>query len=135
MVGIDIFWDNKDSRLVRWQMHDKWDMADVQQTNATALEMFAERHPEPIYVIVDLSDSKSVPRNFISGVSSVSRDSPPNWVMTVIVGSDALIRKLFEIGFRLDALLSEKYALAHSIEEARVIIADHRSQHSQADTS
>lgn len=134
-MGIRLFWDDDATDIIHWEMEPLWDMGDVRETNETALRWFAERAPLPIYVIVDLSASKSIPSHFMSSVASVSRNSPPNWVFTVIVAPDDTVRDLFTIGARLDTLIADKYHLVSSMDEAEALIAEHRIASSESPES
>lgn len=125
-MSIKLFVDNQSKYIVRWQMPPVWDMQDVRLTNQKALDLFARRAPEPLYVIVDLSKSHSVPLNFIAGLSHVSRNSPPNWVLTVIVSPGHALRTLFSVAAKADKLVAEKYYLVPTVENARLLIERER---------
>lgn len=134
LMGIRLFWDDDAEDVIHWEMEPLWDMQEVRDTNEKASRWFAERAELSIYVIVDLSASKSVPSRFMSSVASVSRNSPPNWIFTVIVAPDDTVRSLFTIGARLDALIANKYHLVETMADAYTLIADHRATHSSSDS-
>lgn len=113
------FWIDPDHHDVfRWKFSGKWTPEEYYTTNRQVIERIKERAPEPVYAIVDMTESSAPPTNFLGGLSASDRQGAENWKMTVIVTESPLITSLIQVGSRINKNLSQRFALARTLEEA-----------------
>ncbi|MEO0595136.1 MAG: hypothetical protein AAF126_03405, partial [Chloroflexota bacterium] len=92
-MPINVTWDNDDHKIVRHVYPQQWDLNDFHRAiedNASLIESVTHR----VDVIADLTQSKNIPPRMLSTIGHLSRRTPDNQGVTVIVGANYFVQLL-----------------------------------------
>ena len=121
-MPVNVSWDNADHNVVRYDYTGKWTWEEVYAAidQANAL-MHSVSHP--VSIIHDLTQSAGIPSSALTHAHRITMGIPENWAVSVVVGSGMFTESLLNIFTKIYRKLGDRYQTAHSLDEARVIIA------------
>ncbi|MBZ0279859.1 MAG: hypothetical protein K8L97_03905 [Anaerolineae bacterium] len=127
-MGIEVSWDDAEESIIRWDFGETWNWDDFQNAFEQSLQL-ALKADHRIDVIPNLSYSKVVPPSALTQFNRIQRQMPDNTTLIVITGGsvfDNAIISAFRAAYRV-----ESWRTARTIDEARIIIHQSRSENGQ----
>ncbi len=120
-MGIKITWDNPEKTILVETFEDFWTLDDwhVMVDEAAALLAQIEY---TVHVILDGTQSKTLPPQMLSGVRYAVKKMPKNQGILVFVNATMFAKTIINIAKKLTPLLVNTIEYADNLEQARNII-------------
>ncbi len=125
-MPVHVSWANEEQTALFMTFEGRWSWAEVM---AAIVERNAhiDSQSHIVHVIVDLRTSHGMPPNTLTAARGMEKQHrPQNAGMTVVVGSGAFLKAMFDVFVRLSRKASESYAMVNTIEEAFELISADR---------
>jgi hypothetical protein len=116
-------WDNEEKTIIRMDVSGVWTWDDMNQAfNESSAMLDMVNHI--VYQIVDLSQSQSVPGNFIPNARNLMKRRHPRSGLAVLVGASPLVISLWRMFARVYIIIAreQNFAFASTLDEARSIL-------------
>ena len=130
-MGIQVQWDAQDPDILVFDLRSQWTWDEFHATVQDLLVMINSAAP-PIYIMTLSAAGFPHSPSILSEFQKVSRLLPPSIALVVVVTDNFLVETVNEIFFRVSPLGRRIGRLAKTIDAARAIIADHRTQRDAA---
>lgn len=126
-MTISVFWDGDDKTVIRQEVSQKWSIEDfylsIEQSNT-----LIETVKHPVHIIIDMSKSHSLPKGFISSLSSIQNKSHSRIDITIIVGANVLITAFSKLFAKLYPNRDLRFYMVSTLDEARKLLnEDHHN--------
>lgn len=121
-MGIIVNWDDKNQRVIRYQLNGDWDWTDFDNAVLDALQ-FSEHLSHRIDVIFDLSESNDIPDGVVLYFKQLIKTVPQNRRHFVVVGTNPQISVIVKMFNRVFKSLSGRISHADMLERARSYVA------------
>ena len=113
--------------LFRWTITGKWTLDEYYLHNNEVLRKVKELAPLPTYAIADVTQSNTLPPQAIGMLPATVSRAPENWAKTVIVIQSEFILSLFQIAVKARPMITKKFEIASTMQEAEAMIQAHRA--------
>jgi hypothetical protein len=118
MSRITVEWDNETRTIIKYVYQQGWDWQDYQTAIESAARMIGEEN-HPVNVIMDFRSASMLPAGAITHVQkALSYPRHPLVRLTAIVGANAFIRRIADIGQKLSRKQSWDLSFVTTPEEA-----------------
>ena len=121
-MGIIVNWDDKNQRVIRYQLEGDWDWADFDYAILESLQ-FSEELSHNIDVIFDLSQSNSIPDGIVLYFKKLLKTVPANRRHFVVVGTNPQLSVIVTMFNRIFKSVSGRISYTDTLERARSYIA------------
>ena len=126
-MGVGVSWDDQAKTILRLDYSEKWTWAEVSTAMDEGITLMRSVTGK-VCIIHDLTRSAAVPAGALTNAKRFTTGLPPNWDLSIVVGSGTFTETLLNIFSRVYIKLGEHYRTAQNIEDARKIIAQHRAK-------
>jgi hypothetical protein len=130
-VPIKTVWDDEENGIIRFVFEGKWTWADMEQAREDGIALSKTSSHPSICVIADMRNTSIMPEGAIQQTRNSLRTPLPsnNLNFTVLVGANMFIEMFYNVLKRIfQAQMTSTYAVASSLEDARVLIERRRQQ-------
>jgi len=121
MSPITVEWDDADKRVLRYTYPEIWTWDDVfliiEKGDALLDEVTSK-----VFIIIDLSLSKTLPPNALPHGRNILKRSHPNRGIYIVIGMNKFIQTMFETFMQLFGTLVSLPHTAQTLEEARAFV-------------
>ena len=123
-MTVNICWDDESETIMRMDFIGEWTWDEVHQAIKQMRTLIGEVHDD-FGFIIDVSQGVGAPSPFLSQLRSVMQNRSPAMGLTVLVGLNDAILIFWKIFVQAYGRLirQDRYAVARTAEEARMIIA------------
>ena len=121
-MDIIVNWDDKNQRVIRYQLNGDWDWADFDYAILEALQ-FSEHISHHIDVIFDLSESNNIPDGIVLYFKKLLRTVPANRRHFVVVGTNPQLSVIVTMFNRIFKSASGRISHADTLARARSYVA------------
>lgn len=121
LMNIDIFWDNDEKTIIRFDYKKGWTWEDFSEANTIVQRMNAEVN-HTTHIIANFEDGAFPPMGAL-GKFKTAQENMPEQSVVVVVGGGAFITSLVTMFSRVYKALSRKLMVADSLDDARRKIA------------
>ena len=90
-MPINVTWKNEAKTELIFVYEGQWTLNDFYEITRKGNTMM-EEVAHPVNTVLDIRNSKMLPNGFINAISNVSRKSPPNSGVMVMIGINAFAR-------------------------------------------
>ncbi|MEO8396812.1 MAG: hypothetical protein ABI700_27710, partial [Chloroflexota bacterium] len=87
-------WLDESKRILLWVFEGKWGWTEFYESMTIAHQMIRDAAPDRVDIVALFVTSPSLPPNAISNIKQISKQSPENWLLTVIVGAGPFINAM-----------------------------------------
>lgn len=124
--SILVSWDNDERTVLRWDFNGAWTWEDGSKATQLALQMRASVIDHPcVPSILHLQQSGNIPMGALPYArAAIELMDPRDYI--VIANASGFVRSLTEIFRLLNSDFSAKVFLAHTLDDARELIAKRR---------
>lgn len=125
-MSIQVMWDDDARTIIRLEYAEQWTWDEV--TAALAEEIALLHSVEhDVCIIHDLRQSSGLPDGALTRARQLTTGLPANRDISVVVHGGALIETVVSIFGKINRAQSSRYRTAPTLEQARALIAQHRS--------
>ena len=121
-MGIIVNWDDKNQRVIRYQLEGDWDWADFDDAVLEAIQ-FSEHLSHRIDVIFDLTESNDIPDGVVLYFKKLLKTVPNNRRHFVVIGTNPQISVIVTMFNRVFKSISGRISHTDTLERARSYIA------------
>jgi hypothetical protein len=122
-MPIQIVWDNDDRTIMRFLFEDPWDATELfNAITQTKTLLAAEDIGYAVGVIFDTQATGSLPSGILTSTRTLVEKMSPEIAIIVVATRNRFLRAMHQVFSRVNRSLAEKFQLAGTVEEARVII-------------
>lgn len=125
-MPVTVEWANEEHTLVHMKLIGRWTWTEVYTKSDEGWDML-ETVNHKVGVIMDFRESLGVPTAGITHARSMIGRRHPNTGLTVFVGANSLVLRMWRIFVQLNARLraEQEFVFADTIDEAREILLRH----------
>lgn len=130
-MPIKTIWEDEENGIIRFVFEGRWTWADMEQAREEGIALSKESSHPAVCIIADLRNTSIIPEGAIQQTrNSLRTPLPPNNLnFTVVVGANTFIEMFYNVLKRIfQSQMSATFAMASSIEEARVLIERRRQE-------
>jgi len=134
-MGVAVKWLDRKKTIVRYAFTDGWTWEELEAV-AGKVDAMIESVPYRVDVILDFSNSLTEPpHQMLAHLRSGPLNSSKNWGGGVFVGISPFMRVILNTFMRIEPALSSRYAIAHTVKDARVLITQWRMKQPERDST
>ncbi len=127
-MGIEVYWDDDDRRIMRHVYTDPWTAQDVYSA-MTHMHELLDAINHQANLIIDVRQSESVPPGILRAVRQVLYKHHPNQGTAYIVGANTMMLSTYRVLRYLYPPITKSYRFANTLEKAyTLILADAQEQ-------
>ena len=133
-MSITAKWLDRKKTIVRYEFAGEWTWEEL-QIAAEKVNRMMKSVLHRVDVILDFSNSRGEPpHSMLSHLRSGPLNAGENWGGGVFVGVSPFIRVILNTFMRVEPQLSSRYAIAHTVKDARVLIMQWRAAQPETET-
>lgn len=128
-MPVHVEWDNPEHTVIREDFIDPWTWEDY-LVAASQDDEFIDSVDHTVHLMLNLTQTKSIPPNPFGYLQSVGADLSPNLGLILIVGGSMWAETIVNLFYKLYGSRSEGLMGVYSVdtrEEAYELIADHEA--------
>lgn len=126
-MPVRVVWDDDAQTIIRWDYEGKWTWVEVSTAFETVVRLMRSVD-HTVCIIHDLSRSAGLPGAALTNARRFTAALPENWDISVVVGAGTFIESVLSVFSKVYQKLGARYRTARSLDEARALIAQHRSK-------
>ncbi len=124
-MGIDVYWDDDDDCIIRWDLSGYWDWDDFEQAAARSRYLRAQVS-DPVAVLINIHEDSLPPNYALVHVRYAMMLAPENREMVVIVSTDPVVYDMVEMLKTLYGDLCTALLVTPSLSEAYALVGHYR---------
>ena len=121
-MPIEVGWDNDEKTTLRYDYEGNWSWEELYEISNKALEMF-NSVPHRVDTIHNHTNSTYIPRGALSHAQRLLAQYPENWGISVVVGTNPLLKALMLVFRKVYRQMGERHFMAATLEQARQLLA------------
>jgi hypothetical protein len=130
-MHITIKWLDRKKSIVVYEFTDEWTWDELQAA-ADMVDAMMKEVSHRVDVILDFSENTAEPpHKMLSHLRTGPLNKSENWGRGVFVGVSRFIRVILHTFMHVEPELSSRYAITHTVKDARVLITQWRAQPKQ----
>jgi hypothetical protein len=122
-VPIEVGWDNAEKTTLRYDYEGNWSWEELYEISNQALGMF-NSVPHRVDVIHNHTNSTHIPRRALSHAQRLVAQYPENWGISVVVGTNPLLKGLMQVFRRVYRQMGERHFMAATLEQAHQLLTE-----------
>jgi hypothetical protein len=125
-VTLIIDWYDAARTVIKYDMDTDWTWPEFYKEMEKVDAMLESVYPQQVDVIVNLLNPRWLKPDTLVHLRNGAMNPPPNWGLAVFVGLGRSARALLATFSKVYPRLSERYAIAETVEEAYRLILSRR---------
>ena len=124
-MGVKVQWDNSEKTIIRYDFSGRWTWDEFYAAYDIAKAMLIGT-TQKIHFIMNSTDDvsrKYTPPNALTHMISIGRKAVPNAGKVISISGNAFTRVLFQMVAKVNPKLTDSYAFAATLEDARAMVA------------
>ncbi|RMG82403.1 MAG: hypothetical protein D6712_14685 [Chloroflexi bacterium] len=126
-MGIEVYWDDDEHRIMRHVYTDPWTAKDVYSA-LTYMHELLDAINHQVQLIIDVRQSQSVPPGILRAVRQVLYKHHPNQGTAYIVGANTIMLSTYRVLRYLYPPITKSYRFANTLDEAYALILEELQQ-------
>lgn len=126
-MPVEAYWVDDEQTLIQYDFEGVWTWEEFYPVYGQVVEMM-KTVPHKVDNILDLRASRGVPPNALSHLKNLTDKQLPNTGVCIFVTDNSVLTLLYRTGAKFHPAINQTFALVKSLEEARDIVAESRSQ-------
>ena len=127
-MGIRVFWENDQQRIIRWEFDGKWTWVEVYQASQESVAMRKQVGRNAVVLIDQRKATNAVPSGAIHHLSNLIHLGRDDRRLMVIVTPFEFYHQLARVILGVYRDLGRKIIMVRTIEEADQILEPYRSE-------
>ncbi|MEO8392375.1 MAG: hypothetical protein ABI700_05215 [Chloroflexota bacterium] len=95
-MAVTVSWEDDEHTVLVLSFADDWTLDEFRDASVQAILMVRST-AEPVYVISDFSQAKSIPLGILWQARDINRLRPANWTAGITISHDWLLKNLLDV--------------------------------------
>jgi hypothetical protein len=127
-VTLIIDWYDAAQSVIKYDLDMEWKWPEFYKEMEKVDAMMQSVYPQRVDVIVNLLNPRWLKPDTLVHLRNGALNPPPNWGLAVFVGLGRSMRALLATFSKMYPRLSDRYAVAETVDEAYALIVNRRGE-------